>query len=61
MYLFSFTFSFFFFIKITPIGKFVSSVGPGEEINHLLKEFPQRQGGAVASQVSAVPHTANAH
>lgn len=45
MYLFSFTFSFFFFIKITPIGKFVSSVGPGEEINHLLKEFPQGQGG----------------
>lgn len=23
----------------------MSSVGPGEEINHLLKEFPQGQGG----------------
>lgn len=42
---FYFFFFFFSFLKITQIGKFASSVGPGEEINQLLKELPWGQGG----------------
>lgn len=45
MCLLSFTSFFFSFLKITQIGKFASSVGPGEEINQLLKELPWGQGG----------------
>lgn len=33
-------------------------MGPGQEINHLLKELPWRQGD-VTSRVPSVPHAAD--
>lgn len=58
MYLY-FYYSFLSSFSITQIEKFVSSAGPGEEINHVLKELPRGQDG-LSAPGAAVPRARDA-